>query len=395
MSETSTTHGTIGYGDALTSAILDSALDAVVVSDWSGRVVEFNRAAERTFGYEREEVLGREIGKLVVPPSLRADYRTMLEQALASGSASMSGRRFDLTAMRSNGERFPVEVSVAVIDADPPLLAGFVRDVTRRRRNEAERESTLRREREARRASEIEHRRSERLVADALDAEEAQRREISETLHDGTVQRLAAARWDLEAIGEGDTGALARAKAELDAALAEMHEAVTDIHPAVIRRVGLSAALEAIVRRAEKRGGFRAAVVADETAAGNHEPLLLSAARELLDKVVVHARASEVLVSLERRRDRRSSHGDPADTIILRIAYDGDGFEGADGEAVTAQAHVGLAAVDARLAAAGGGLEITSEGGQSTVAKAWIPLAESGVRRRLRGERRPLARLRG
>ncbi|MDQ3822825.1 MAG: PAS domain-containing protein, partial [Actinomycetota bacterium] len=50
---------------------LEAALDCVVMADASGRVVEFNPAAERTFGYTREEALGRTLAELIVPPSLR------------------------------------------------------------------------------------------------------------------------------------------------------------------------------------------------------------------------------------------------------------------------------------------------------------------------------------
>lgn len=52
-------------------AIPDSALDCIITMDASGQVVEFNPAAERIFGYSREEAVGKELAKLIIPPSLR------------------------------------------------------------------------------------------------------------------------------------------------------------------------------------------------------------------------------------------------------------------------------------------------------------------------------------
>ncbi len=61
-------------------AILDAALDAVITIDHHGRVLEFNSAAERTFGYSKQEVLGRELAALIVPPAFRESHRRALER---------------------------------------------------------------------------------------------------------------------------------------------------------------------------------------------------------------------------------------------------------------------------------------------------------------------------
>jgi PAS domain S-box-containing protein len=65
-------------GEAHAAAILDSALDAVVTIDHHGRVLEFNVAAERTFGYSKQEALGRELAELIVPPRYREAHRQAL-----------------------------------------------------------------------------------------------------------------------------------------------------------------------------------------------------------------------------------------------------------------------------------------------------------------------------
>lgn len=65
-------------GQAQARAILDASLDAVITIDHLGRVLEFNRAAEETFGYRREHVLGHELAALVVPPESREECQLAL-----------------------------------------------------------------------------------------------------------------------------------------------------------------------------------------------------------------------------------------------------------------------------------------------------------------------------
>src|SRR5207253_1994362 len=94
--------------EARKTAMLESALDCVITMDHEGKVVEFNPAAERTFGYRREEVVGREMAALIIPSSLRDRHRKALARYVATGEASVLGRRLEMTAMRSDGTEFPV-----------------------------------------------------------------------------------------------------------------------------------------------------------------------------------------------------------------------------------------------------------------------------------------------
>ena len=66
------------------SAILESALDAIIVMDHQGQVVEFNPAAEKTFGVTRAEAVGREMAELIIPPALRERHRRSLAHYLAT-----------------------------------------------------------------------------------------------------------------------------------------------------------------------------------------------------------------------------------------------------------------------------------------------------------------------
>lgn len=118
-------------------AILKSALDGIITIDYHGRIVEFNPAAERIFGFKREKVIGREMAELIIPPSLRQTHREGLRRFVATGKEKAMGRRLELTALRADGTEFPVELSIQRIPlGEPPLFTGFIRDISERKRAE-------------------------------------------------------------------------------------------------------------------------------------------------------------------------------------------------------------------------------------------------------------------
>jgi PAS domain-containing protein len=84
---------TLRANEARHRAMLDAALDCVITIDHQGRVVEFNPAAERTFGYHAEDVLGREMAELIVPPDLRERHRHGLARYVASEHPVVLDRR--------------------------------------------------------------------------------------------------------------------------------------------------------------------------------------------------------------------------------------------------------------------------------------------------------------
>jgi len=125
--------------EARKAAILDSALDCVVTIDHEGCITEFNPAAERTFGYRREEVVGQQLADVIIPPALRQEHRRGLARYLATGEARVLGRRIEMTAVRADGSEFPVELAITRIPLDgPPSFTGYLRDMTERKRSEEE-----------------------------------------------------------------------------------------------------------------------------------------------------------------------------------------------------------------------------------------------------------------
>ncbi|HMG95397.1 MAG TPA: PAS domain S-box protein, partial [Gemmatimonadaceae bacterium] len=127
----------LGQSEARKAAILDSALDCILTIDHEGCITEFNPAAERTFGFNRNDVLGKELADVIVPPSLREQHRRGFARYLATGEARVLGRRVEMTAVRSDGSEFPVELTITRIPLDgPPSFTGYLRDITERKQSE-------------------------------------------------------------------------------------------------------------------------------------------------------------------------------------------------------------------------------------------------------------------
>jgi PAS domain S-box-containing protein len=120
-------------------AILETALDAIITIDHESRVLEFNPAAESMFGLAASDAIGKQMDTLIVPPALRSKHRKGMARFLASGIGPLVGKRVELTAMRTAGTEFPVEIAIVPIHRDgPPVFTGHVRDLTERRRWEEE-----------------------------------------------------------------------------------------------------------------------------------------------------------------------------------------------------------------------------------------------------------------
>ena len=120
-------------------AIVESALDAMISMDHHGRVIEFNPAAQATFGYTRDQALGSEMAELIIPPSLRAAHREGLRRYLVTGEGPALGSRIELTGMRACGGEFPVELTITRVGTlEPPTFMGYLRDISARKQAETQ-----------------------------------------------------------------------------------------------------------------------------------------------------------------------------------------------------------------------------------------------------------------
>src|SRR5215212_7009160 len=121
------TEAALRASEALKSAILETAIDAIVTIDHRGRVLDFNPAAAQMFGYSREEAMGQEMAELIIPPHLRERHRHGLSRAVASGQDTIVGQRIEISAVRKSGEEFPVELAITRIRVNgPPIFTGHI-----------------------------------------------------------------------------------------------------------------------------------------------------------------------------------------------------------------------------------------------------------------------------
>jgi PAS domain S-box-containing protein/diguanylate cyclase (GGDEF)-like protein len=116
-------------------AVVQSALDAIIVIDELGHIKEFNPAAERVFRWRREQVMGLDVAEVVIPPEVRDKHRLGFRRHLMTGVATLLDRRLELVAIRAGGERFPIELTVTRSDDGiAPYFTAFIRDLSEQQR---------------------------------------------------------------------------------------------------------------------------------------------------------------------------------------------------------------------------------------------------------------------
>jgi diguanylate cyclase (GGDEF)-like protein/PAS domain S-box-containing protein len=124
--------------EALVRAVIESALDAVITIDEQGRILEFNPAAEATFGRSQADVIGFQMAELLIPPSLRDAHNRGFAHFLATGEGPIIGKRVESIALRADGTEFPVELAISRVAVEgPPLFTGYVRDISEQMHSKA------------------------------------------------------------------------------------------------------------------------------------------------------------------------------------------------------------------------------------------------------------------
>jgi PAS domain S-box-containing protein len=322
-------------------AMLEASLDCVITMDHEGRVVDFNPAAERSFGYRASEVVGRDMADLIVPPELRGRHRHGLARYLATEEAVLLDRRLEITGMRADGTLFPVELTITRIDLPgPPTFAGYVRDITERKTAEAELKASR---------------------ARIVEAADAARHRLERDLHDGAQQRLVElaldlrlARARLDADPEQARELLDAALEDLAAATGELRELARGIHPAALTEGGLRPALEALAARSSV--AVRLVAVPPARFSAAVEATAYFSVAEALTNAARHGGAGHVEVEAAQAGDR------------LRVEVRDDGRGGADPAAGS-----GLRGLADRAAALDGRLDVISPPGGGTVVRAELP----------------------
>jgi len=334
---------------------------AIFALDLEGVVLTWNRGAERIFGYPRDEIVGRGYAAFFTEAARASGRPSLIRDA-----ARMRGAHLDeAPRVRADGTAFWAEVITTALLNDDGTTRAFsnrVRDVSERRHAE---------EQLSKRAAEVAQLADERarLVLQLLDAEQRERRRVSQALHDDALQNLIAAFDEIAEAEHGDATheeACRRIAPLLERSIDQLRDTALELHPLLLERKGLLVALDAIARGAAGLGGFRVSVRVDPGAASVNDRMVLSVARELLVNAAKHSKASRVSVVAQE-----SPQG-----VSLTISDDGVGMSAQRREDALGEGHIGLASVAERLSAIGGELSL-SGGERGTVATATIPVDPS------------------
>jgi PAS domain S-box-containing protein/putative nucleotidyltransferase with HDIG domain len=124
------------YGEpsaAWLRALVENALDCIITIDEAGRIIEFNPAAEATFGYRRADVIGSPMAEKIIPKRYQDAHYKGITHFLAGGDAHMIGKRVEVVAQRANGNEFPAELTVVAVHPETaPVFTAYLRDLSER-----------------------------------------------------------------------------------------------------------------------------------------------------------------------------------------------------------------------------------------------------------------------
>ncbi|MBI2503031.1 MAG: PAS domain S-box protein [Candidatus Latescibacteria bacterium] len=118
-------------------SIAEGAHDSFIMMDSAGRVIDWNSRATATFGWSREEMLGRPVAELVIPPHSRQAHQEGLQRFLATGEGPVLNQRIEINALHRDGHEFPVELAITPLRwGDSYIFSAFLHDITERKRRE-------------------------------------------------------------------------------------------------------------------------------------------------------------------------------------------------------------------------------------------------------------------
>jgi PAS domain S-box-containing protein len=331
-------------------------MDAILSVDESQRIVLYNRAAERIFGWPAAKVMRQPL-EMLIPSRFRDGHAAQVRQFGRTGVTSRRmGDRTVIHGLRANGEEFPMDASISQLDTpDGKIYTVILRDVTERVRAQEELAA---------------------FAAEASGVREQEKTRIARELHDELAQSLTALKMDtlwvrdnLRADPEGATAKLAQMLAMLDTSVAATRRIAADLRPLLLDDLGLGPAIEWLVQSFAQRTDVACELEVDEELE-LREPYATAVFRivqESLVNVGKHAGASRVQVRVARVDGE----------MVLSVQDDGRGFDMAGPRKPHS---LGLVGLRERAHLLKGKVRITSSPGQGTRVEAHIPVLDTGER---------------
>ena len=333
--------------EAKARAIVETTVDGVITIDAYGCIESFNEAAETIFGYEAEEVIGRNV-KVLMPAPYKEEHDGYMRSYRETGRRKIIGIGREVRGRRKDGTTFPLDLAVSEVQLGKRrIFTGIVRDITERRR----------------------------LEKKILNVTEQERRRIGQDLHDGLGQMLTG----IGLLSQNLTRQLEQRDVPEAESAAEITELVKDadqyardlargLTPVDLEASGLVAALQRLVANAERLFDIEcvfeevgSALIYNGTAATH----MYRIAQEAVSNAVRHGKASRIKISLASGSEQ----------VRLRIQDNGVGFP--DEEADDEGEGMGVRIMNYRARIIGGTLEISSSLDSGTIVTCTLPRTAS------------------
>jgi len=332
------------------AGLLDSAMDGIITVDDHQRIVMYNRAAEKIFGWPQTQVMGQKLD-ILLPPRFRGAHGGHLRRFGTTGvTARRMGADIVIHGLRKDGDEFPMEASISQLDTlEGKLYTVILRDITERVRAQDDlaafaKQSTAIREQEKSR--------------------------VARELHDELAQSLTAikmdAMWLRENVGKDSAASVEKVDDMLgmiDDAVASTRRIAADLRPLVLDDLGLIAAIEWLVQNFRIRWEIACTLIAptDLELGEPYATAVFRMIQESLANVAKHAHAKNVSVTVE------AVDGG----VRLKVQDDGVGF---DSRASRKPNSLGLAGLRERAQLLKGSAVVHSQRGQGTTIDAFIPV---------------------
>lgn len=325
-------------------------MDGIVSVDDTQRIVLYNRAAERMFGWSADEIRGKSLD-LLLPERYRNGHNQQVRRFGATGTTSRRmGDNTVLYALRRDGSEFPIEASISQLQTpEGKLYTVILRDVTERVRAREELAA---------------------FAAESAGIREQEKSRIARELHDELAQSLTALKMDTIWMRDFVPGSNPEALDKitemlglLDGLVAAVRRIAADLRPLVLDDLGLVPAIEWLVQNFTQRTGVPCSLDIDETLE-LQEPFATGVFRivqESLANAAKHARATQVAVQVH-------AHGED---LLLRVEDNGIGFRPA---APRQPQSLGLAGLRERATLLRGEVRVESTLGAGTRVEARIPM---------------------
>lgn len=117
--------------------ITNAAIDAIIMITPEGKVSFWNPAAEKIFGYKKEEIMGQNLHRILAPEKYYSPYKKGFETFKQTGEGPLVGKFLELSAIKKDGSKFPIGLSLSATKVDGAWISiGIVRDITQKKMDE-------------------------------------------------------------------------------------------------------------------------------------------------------------------------------------------------------------------------------------------------------------------